>query len=160
MLLESSKGYVQYKKILKPKDLWVAPKCLFIISLSYDPRAPIKHIAYKKIISFSSFVLLGPSQNSVQYFQETHFLLLCHPVSHFHLCYSLQYRDNRFKIGNSKQASSKIPGASPMAEWLSSHAPLQQPRVSLVRILGADLAPLVRSCWGSVPHAITRRTHN
>ena len=30
-----------------------------------------------------------------------------------------------------------------MAEWLSSHAPLQQPRVSPVRIVGVDLAPLI-----------------
>ena len=33
-----------------------------------------------------------------------------------------------------------------MAEWLSSHAPLQWPKVLLVRILGADMALLVRSC--------------
>ena len=31
-------------------------------------------------------------------------------------------------------------GASPMAEWLSLHTLLQQPRVSLVRILSADMA--------------------
>ena len=30
-----------------------------------------------------------------------------------------------------------------MAEWLSSHIPLRQPRVSLVRILGTDMAPLI-----------------
>ena len=35
-------------------------------------------------------------------------------------------------------------GASPLAKWLSSHAPRQRPRVSLVQILGADMAPLVR----------------
>ena len=29
----------------------------------------------------------------------------------------------------------------PMAEWLNSRAPLQQPRVSPVQILGADIAP-------------------
>ena len=32
-------------------------------------------------------------------------------------------------------------GAGSVAEWLSSCAPLQRPRV---RILGADMAPLVR----------------
>uniref|UniRef100_A0A8C4LKX8 Homeobox domain-containing protein n=1 Tax=Equus asinus asinus TaxID=83772 RepID=A0A8C4LKX8_EQUAS len=32
----------------------------------------------------------------------------------------------------------------PVAEWLSLHAPLQWPRVSLVRILGANMALLVR----------------
>ena len=35
-------------------------------------------------------------------------------------------------------------GAGPVAEWLSSHAPLWRPRVSLVEILGADLALLIR----------------
>ena len=33
-------------------------------------------------------------------------------------------------------------GAGPVAEWLSSRAPLQRPRV---QILGADMALLVRS---------------
>ena len=31
-----------------------------------------------------------------------------------------------------------------MAKWLSSHAPLQQPRVSQVQILGTDMAPLIK----------------
>ena len=35
-------------------------------------------------------------------------------------------------------------GAGPMAEWLSLRAPLRRPRVLLVRILGVDMAPLVR----------------
>ena len=48
-------------------------------------------------------------------------------------------------------------GAGPVAEWISS---LQRPRVSPVWILGMDVAPLIRPCWGSVPHATTRRTHN
>ena len=39
-----------------------------------------------------------------------------------------------------------IIGASSVAEWLSSHAPLQQPRVLPVKILGADMAPLIRPC--------------
>ena len=34
----------------------------------------------------------------------------------------------------------------PVAEWLTSRSQLQWPRVSLVRILGADLALLVRPC--------------
>ena len=33
-----------------------------------------------------------------------------------------------------------------MAKWLSLRAPLQWPRVSLVRILGTDTVPLVRPC--------------
>ena len=47
-----------------------------------------------------------------------------------------------------------------MAKWLSSCPPLQQPRVSPVRILGTDMALFVRPRWGGVPHATTRRTHN
>ena len=37
-------------------------------------------------------------------------------------------------------------GAGPVAEWLSSCTPLLWPRVSLVQILGADMAPLIRLC--------------
>ena len=37
-------------------------------------------------------------------------------------------------------------GAGPIAAWLSLHALLQQPRVSLIRILGADLALLIKPC--------------
>ena len=37
-----------------------------------------------------------------------------------------------------------IKGPSPVAEWLSSCAPLQQPRVSPVRILGMDTALFIR----------------
>ena len=37
-----------------------------------------------------------------------------------------------------------IIGASPVTKWLSSRTPLQPPRVSPVRILGADMAPLIR----------------
>ena len=48
-------------------------------------------------------------------------------------------------------------GAGPVAEGLSSPAPLRRLRV---RILGVDMALLVRSRWGGVPHATTRRTHN
>ena len=47
-----------------------------------------------------------------------------------------------------------------MGEWLSSHALLPWPRVSLVQTLGADMAPLIRPQWGGVPPATTRRTHN
>ena len=37
-----------------------------------------------------------------------------------------------------------VSGAGPVAEWLSSHAPLWQPRVLPVQILGADKVPLIR----------------
>ena len=36
-----------------------------------------------------------------------------------------------------------IIGAGPLTEWLSSCAPLWRPGVSLVQILGADMAPLI-----------------
>lgn len=51
-------------------------------------------------------------------------------------------------------------GAGPVAKWLSSRAPLRQPRVSLVWIPGADMVPLIRQRWGGVPCTTTRRTHN
>ena len=47
-----------------------------------------------------------------------------------------------------------------MAEWLSSCTLLQWPRVSLIWILGADVALLVRPCLGSVPYSTTRRIYN
>ena len=40
----------------------------------------------------------------------------------------------------------KNEGASPVAKWLSSRAPLRRPRVSPVWILGADMAPLIMPC--------------
>ena len=48
-------------------------------------------------------------------------------------------------------------GAGSVAEWLSLRAPLRQSRV---RILGADMAPLIRPRWGGVPHPTTSRTCN
>ena len=54
----------------------------------------------------------------------------------------------------------RLRGASPVAEWLSSCTLLLRLGVSPVQILGADMALLVRSCWGGVPHATTWRTHN
>ena len=51
-------------------------------------------------------------------------------------------------------------GAGPVAEWLSSRTPLRWPRVSRVRILGADVAALVKPFWGGVPRNATRGTHN
>ena len=51
-------------------------------------------------------------------------------------------------------------GAGPVAEWLSSRTPLQQPRALPVRILGTDMAPLIKPCWGGVAHATTGRTHD
>ena len=51
-------------------------------------------------------------------------------------------------------------GAGSVAEWLSSHALLWRSRVSPVWILGADMALLIRLCWGDVPHTTIRRIHN
>ena len=93
------------------------------------------------------------------------FLSLC---SHFiHNWFKDVFPDNQFKI-----SPNLIPninpydtpfknilesGAGSVAEWLSSRAPLQQPRV---QILGTDMAPLVRPRWGAIPHPTTRRTCN
>ena len=64
-------------------------------------------------------------------------------------------------VGGRKRAPLKDGcGAGPVAEWLSSRVPLRRPRVSLVRILGADMAPLVRPCRGGIPYVTTRRTCN
>ena len=38
----------------------------------------------------------------------------------------------------------QVLGAGPVAEWLSSRALLQRPRVSSVWILGPDMAPPIR----------------
>ena len=43
-----------------------------------------------------------------------------------------------------KKKERKKDGAGPVAEWLSSRAPLRWPGV----IMSADLAPLIRPCWG------------
>ena len=37
-------------------------------------------------------------------------------------------------------------GTGPIAEWLSSHSPLQRPRLSPVGILGVDLVLLIKPC--------------
>ena len=46
----------------------------------------------------------------------------------------------------SQKASEGLERGCPVAEWLSRCAPLLQPRDLLVRILGADMAPLIRLC--------------
>ena len=48
--------------------------------------------------------------------------------------------------------------AGPVAKWLSSWAPLRWPRISLVRILGTDMAWLIKPCWGRVPYPTTKNT--
>ena len=47
-------------------------------------------------------------------------------------------------------------GVGPMAKWLNLCATLWRPRVSLVQILGADMAPFIGPSWGGIPHATTR----
>ena len=50
-----------------------------------------------------------------------------------------------------------------MAKWLSSRAVLLRPRVLLVWILGADMAPLIRPRWAAShiaqPEALTTRIY-
>ena len=48
----------------------------------------------------------------------------------------------------------------PVAKWLTSHALPQRPRVSPLRVLGTDTTPLIRPCWGGIPHSTTKRTYN
>ena len=54
----------------------------------------------------------------------------------------------------------EISWVSPVPEWLSSRALLWQPRVSPVRILGTDMASLIRPGWGGVTLSTTRGTYN
>ena len=55
-------------------------------------------------------------------------------------------------------------GAGPMAEWLSSHALPQWPRVLQVWILGVDPAPLIKHAEAlshvAEPEGPTTRIHN
>ena len=51
-------------------------------------------------------------------------------------------------------------GASPIVQWLGSHALLWRRRVLPVWILGEDLAPLIKPCRGGVPHSRTTRIYN
>ena len=83
------------------------------------------------------------------------------------ITYSVKKRNSRplfsFKWKNKNKNNIKMCtcnkywGAGSVAEWLSSRALLQRPRV---RILGMGMALLVRPCWGAVPHPTTRRTCN
>ena len=51
------------------------------------------------------------------------------------------------RICTKKHRSKKyLRGACPVAEWLSSRAPLWQPRISPVWILNADMAPFLKPC--------------
>ena len=49
---------------------------------------------------------------------------------------------------------------NPVAQWLDSCTLLWRPRVLPVRILGMDVAPLIRPCWSGIPHSRARRTYN
>lgn len=46
----------------------------------------------------------------------------------------------------------KIPGAGLVAEWLSSDAPLLQPRVWEFRSQEQIYIPLIKPCCGDIPH--------
>ena len=69
----------------------------------------------------------------------------------------IQWKTNKRKDISSIKTTNE---GQPMAEWLSSLALLQWPRVSPVRILGVDLALLIRPCWGGISHSTTRRICN
>ena len=59
----------------------------------------------------------------------------------------------------SRQKNRSI-GAGPVAQWLSSHAPLQWPGVCQFESWMWTYAPLIKPCGGSIPHIRTRRTYN
>ena len=90
--------------------------------------------------------------------------LPCSPlwrVSAFHSSPALGAQTHfQIQVRNQKDEINTITWAGPVAEWLSSRAPLRRPRDSLVQILGEDMAPLHRPRWGGVPDATTRRTHS
>ena len=63
-----------------------------------------------------------------------------------HICRRWEERGSRWPWSCMEWVPAKkmMGGAGPVAEWLSSHALLQPPGVSPVRILGVDVVPLVR----------------
>ena len=56
--------------------------------------------------------------------------------------------------------SKSILGVGPVAEWLGPCTPFWQPKFLPVWILAADMSPLIKPCWGSIPHGTTGRTCN
>ena len=52
-----------------------------------------------------------------------------------------------------------VPGAGPMAKWLSSHAPLQWPRVHGFGSWAQTYTPFIKPCCGGIPHTRTRMTY-
>ena len=50
----------------------------------------------------------------------------------------------RVQVSAQTRLKIKNLGTGPVAKWLSLCSPLRQPRVSLVWILGAEMAPLIR----------------
>ena len=53
-----------------------------------------------------------------------------------------------------------MPGLAPWPSGWVRMLRCRRPSVSSVRILGADMAPLIKPRWGGVPHATTGRTHS
>ena len=67
-------------------------------------------------------------------------------MSFMHLRFKTLMADPKDLLGHFSFKSvflKKEYGASPVAEWLSLRAPLRQPRVSLVQILGVDMTPRI-----------------
>ena len=80
-------------------------------------------------------------------------IIFIHPFSSYllHVCMSRHYPEHRDMIFKKHMLlvptilEFRVCGRSrPLAEWLSSRTLLRQPRVSLVQILGMDMAPLIR----------------
>ena len=69
----------------------------------------------------------------------------------FSFSWSIKFQTNSFVM--TQDLKNKNVGAGPVAEWLSSRALLLCPRVSLVQILGTDMAQLIKPRWGGIPHA-------
>ena len=90
------------------------------------------------------------------------------------LYYSMSYQNYVTKSKHFSELSSLLfikfpsrnhsPGASPVAEWLSSHILLRWPSVSPVQFLGVDMAPLIShvevASHMAQPVALTTRIYN
>ena len=79
-------------------------------------------------------VLQGASQKQTQY---------CFRVASPHL---RLHRGVFSKMASQSKIKKRMKGAGPVARWLSSRAPLRQPKVLPFQILGVVLAPLIRPC--------------
>ena len=100
------------------------------------------HVHAKRLnfIMMSSLPKLMYRLNVIPIKYPTNFLSL--NLTSYFLNFMKSKRKRRAKTLSNKDKCA----AGPMAEWLSSRALLQWPRVSPVQILGADMAPRIRPC--------------